>query len=191
MNNEQQKGAGEFELSRRPFLLACLGGLTALYGLAVGWMAGWFGASVAPLPPADPHDWALTDQQRATLDSTSRLILPGAEQARIIVYLERTLASSFWLPRRDWFLAGVEVLESLAQAGWQQSYANLATNDQAEMLTHVQHEGADTDDFDGPAFVHALIELCLEGFLCDPVHGGNRGQTGWRYIGFVPGCPRH
>lgn len=38
-----------------------------------------------------------------------------------------------------------------------------------------------------PEFFEALLALTLEGFFCDPVHGGNRGMAGWKLVGF-PGA---
>jgi gluconate 2-dehydrogenase gamma chain len=36
-------------------------------------------------------------------------------------------------------------------------------------------------------FFEALLEATMEGFLSDPVHGGNRGMAGWKLVGF-PGA---
>jgi gluconate 2-dehydrogenase gamma chain len=47
-------------------------------------------------------------------------------------------------------------------------------------------EGARVRGFDGRRFVHLLVVLTLEGFLCDPRHGGNRDQVGWRFARFSP-----
>ena len=38
--------------------------------------------------------------------------------------------------------------------------------------------------FPQEAMFRALHTLVLEGFLSDPVHGGNDGEAGWRAIGF-------
>lgn len=40
---------------------------------------------------------------------------------------------------------------------------------------------------DKPEFFEALLQLTMEGFFCDPVHGGNRGMVGWKLVGF-PGA---
>jgi gluconate 2-dehydrogenase gamma chain len=47
-------------------------------------------------------------------------------------------------------------------------------------------EGARVRGFDGRRFVHLLVVLTLEGFLCDPRHGGNRDGVGWRFARFSP-----
>ena len=133
----------------------------------------------------------MTGDQRVTLTRAAERILPGAEEAQLIGYIEGALASEVWAGRRPAVLEGAATLDRVAQEGWRQSFSEPAPTDRDEVLTHVQNTGADTDDFDGAAFLHALIELCLEGFLGDPAHGGNHNQAGWRYIGFVPGCPRH
>ena len=41
------------------------------------------------------------------------------------------------------------------------------------------------------ALFRGLHSLTLEGFLCDPVHGGNDAEIGWRSIGFPTPHLRH
>ncbi|MCA9665857.1 MAG: gluconate 2-dehydrogenase subunit 3 family protein, partial [Myxococcales bacterium] len=42
----------------------------------------------------------------------------------------------------------------------------------------------------GAQFYRVVVSLMLEGFLCDPVYGGNRGEVGWKLVGHVPQLPR-
>jgi gluconate 2-dehydrogenase gamma chain len=39
----------------------------------------------------------------------------------------------------------------------------------------------------GKAFFEQLLQNTIEGFFCDPIHGGNRDMVGWKLIGF-PGA---
>ena len=49
----------------------------------------------------------------------------------------------------------------------------------------------DFDDTPEEAVFRALHTLTLEGYLSDPVHGGNDGETGWKAIGFSAPHLRH
>jgi gluconate 2-dehydrogenase subunit 3-like protein len=35
-------------------------------------------------------------------------------------------------------------------------------------------------------FLTILVDLTLEGFLCDPSHGGNHAGAGWLAVGYSP-----
>ena len=37
--------------------------------------------------------------------------------------------------------------------------------------------------------MRVLTSLTLEGFLGDPIYGGNRDGVGWKMIGFTPQQP--
>ena len=58
-------------------------------------------------------------------------------------------------------------------------------------LTALQQDailrGLERDIRIGLRWLRAMLVLTLEGFLCDPVHGGNRDMVGWKMIGF-PGA---
>ena len=61
-------------------------------------------------------------------------------------------------------------------------------------LTALQQDailrGLERDIRIGLRWLRAMLVLTLEGFLCDPVHGGNRDEAAWRWLGHVPGPPR-
>lgn len=76
-------------------------------------------------------------------------------------------------------------------------------NEQLEILDHRARESQGLRFVDGPPHLQdtlleswsseadsparwvfrRLVDLCLEGFLGDPSHGGNRDRLGWRYLG--------
>lgn len=161
----------------------------------------WVGAVIGLisfLPRAlgrPPPNWKLTEHQRAILGRTSELILPsddgpGAREAGVIDYLAKALATEFHAPLRPLFAEGVRRMEALARSDWEQPFLQLEAEDQERVLDWVQRGGVSDATFDGRQFVDRLVELTLEGFLGDPVHGGNQGQVGWEYIGYAPGSPR-
>lgn len=114
---------------------------------------------------------------------------PGAREAHVIGYIDKALSLPFyalakpacWSHRRE-LERGAKLLESVALRDWGSPFVALASSQQDAVLGYVQ--GQDLE------FFHTLLVLSLEGFLGDPVHGGNRGQAGWQAIGYVPGQPR-
>ena len=41
---------------------------------------------------------------------------------------------------------------------------------------------------DSKLFFQRLLQITMEGFFADPIHGGNRNKASWRMLGF-PGLP--
>ena len=41
--------------------------------------------------------------------------------------------------------------------------------------------------FNAHLFFQKLVELTIEGYLSDPVYGGNKNRVGWRFIGIPDG----
>ena len=114
---------------------------------------------------------------------------PGAREADTIGFLERALQHPYLAHLRPEFLAGADRLDAVARDEWEAPYVELPFDDQDRVLAFIAEGGADDDSFEGGAFVHELIILTLEGFLGDPVHGANKDQVGWDYIGYAPDGP--
>jgi hypothetical protein len=139
---------------------------------------------------------SLPGSVRETLEAASSRLLPsaegepGAREAGVIRYIERALQDPYWSGARKEFLEGVERLDRVAQFGWETSFVRLEEAQQDIVIRQVQAGGEDDEGFSGEAFLHDLLVLTMEGFLGDPVHGGNRNEVGWSVIGYVPGGPR-
>lgn len=107
------------------------------------------------------------------------------------------------LPRYGWqsgrtpreiYRMGLARLEALSQARHGSSFTDLADDDQDALLEAV--EDAEDDDveqiFDplrSDTFFDLVLDHTTQGFLADPLYGGNRDLVGWEYIGF-PGAQR-
>ncbi len=59
--------------------------------------------------------------------------------------------------------------------------------DQDAYLRSLESGERDLDGVPSAVFFDILLKTSIEGFFCDPVHGGNRGMAAWRMIGF-PGA---
>ena len=95
---------------------------------------------------------------------------------------------------REIYRMGLSRLEALTQDRYATSFADLDTADQDEVLAAV--EDAEDDDVSetfapigGATFFALILKHTVEGFLADPMYGGNRDLVGWNHIGF-PGAQR-
>jgi hypothetical protein len=63
-------------------------------------------------------------------------------------------------------------------------FTALSPADQDTILEQLARGQIPARGFPQEALFRALHSLTLEGYLSDPVHGGNDAQAGWRAIGF-------
>ena len=114
---------------------------------------------------------------------------PGATDANVVVYIDRQLAGPYgkdkfrytktpWIESvpehgyqgkespREMYRAGVRVLGD--------DFAKLSAEDQDRRLLEIEKT----------YFFQMLRTHTIEGFLCDPLHGGNAGMIGWQLVGF-------
>lgn len=68
-------------------------------------------------------------------------------------------------------------------------FANLGDDQQDDLLHQLEDGKIDLGDVPSNVFFDHLWQNTLEGYLADPMYGGNRDFTGWKLIGF-PG-PRY
>jgi gluconate 2-dehydrogenase gamma chain len=129
-------------------------------------------------------------ERQGLLAALSETILPsddgpGAAEARVGEYLERALDR---LPARERakIESGLELVASMAGQHYGKPFESCADEERSEVLKQLQrvpHPIARN-------FLSTAINLVIEGFLCDPSHGGNYAGLGWLAIGYTPGSPR-
>jgi len=104
---------------------------------------------------------------------------PGAAEAGADDYIVSALREEL-ASYADGYRAGLAAIdeESLRDAGHR--FAELDPSRQDELL-----EGW-ADSASLGEFVETIREHTIEGFLGDPVHGGNRDRIGWALIGYAP-----
>ncbi|MBK8480474.1 MAG: gluconate 2-dehydrogenase subunit 3 family protein [Proteobacteria bacterium] len=113
---------------------------------------------------------------------------PGASDAGVINYIDAQLGHapvSAYLPM---FRFAARHLQAQARRHGSSSFAALPVGKQDQLLREVA--GGRLGPVAGLRFVRVLLALTLEGFLCDPIYGGNRDGVGWRTVGFEPIEPR-
>lgn len=127
----------------------------------------------------DPH-------QRATVEAATERIIPadrdpGAKQAGVIDYIEKTLGG-YETEHAPVYINGVQNLDRLARERFEsERFISLRPEQQDEILAGLEKQRS--------AFFSVLIEHTMQGFYGDPRHGGNRDRVGWKVIGF-PGPAR-
>lgn len=175
-------------ITRRTFVewgLALASGALGLLGL------GCRSRGRREAPPAGPIP---SDLDAILEAATSRMLPssdgPGAREAGVMEYLRGALGLPVYRAHRRRLLEGARRLEATARRDWGQGFTSLPPQEQDRAILHLQAGREDDASFDGERFVHDLLSLTLEGFLGDPIHGGNRGEVGWEFIGYRPGGPR-
>ena len=151
-------------------------------------------APAAPSAPA-PIPSGLSPDARRTLEAACARILPsddgpGAREAQVIRFIERELDGS--LSRlRPAMEQGALLLDRWSQKRFALGFAQLQPAQQDEVLGQLSRAEIPVKSFPQAELFRALHSMTLEGFLSDPLHGGNEREAGWRAIGFTAPGLRH
>jgi len=113
---------------------------------------------------------------------------PGANEAGVVIYIDRQLASAYGRDHYRYTQPPFE--EGVAEQGWQGKetpreiyraglkllggFQTLSAADQDSRLKQIENT----------VFFSLLRTHTIEGMFCDPMHGGNAGMIGWQMIGF-------
>ncbi|MCC6746243.1 MAG: gluconate 2-dehydrogenase subunit 3 family protein [Deltaproteobacteria bacterium] len=166
-------------------------------------LLGVAGCKRRPAPPApgpkcapvsaDATPAPLSPHERGTLEAVCARVLPtdeepGATEAGVTAYIESQLqvppANSF----RHNFSVALKRIDGLARRQGR-PFAELAPEAQDGVLRQFQRLRL-SRTATGSHFMRVLVSLVLEGFLSDPVYGGNRNEAGWKVVRFEPMEPR-
>jgi gluconate 2-dehydrogenase gamma chain len=136
---------------------------------------------------AEPAQADLPATRRRTLAAAVARILPagdgpGAAETGVAGAVESALAAPFFRGIRGGFEQALDGLEARARALHGRAFSACAAAEQDALLRAIEEDPSPWTRF----VFRSLVELSLEGFLGDPVHGGNRGFLGWEWIGLAP-----
>jgi gluconate 2-dehydrogenase gamma chain len=92
------------------------------------------------------------------------------------------------LSPREFFAAGIAATNAWSRKLHGKDYDRLAPKEREEALKALEAGKAELGDFNGREFFVALLDVVMEGFLADPIYGGNKDKAAWKMIGF-PGLP--
>ncbi|MBO9513040.1 MAG: gluconate 2-dehydrogenase subunit 3 family protein [Variovorax sp.] len=88
---------------------------------------------------------------------------------------------------RDLYRVGIKACDQWCAKTHGKVFAELDKALQEQILKDLQAGRIALDDVPARTFFDTLLTNAKEGFLCDPIHGGNKRMVGWKLIGF-PGA---
>lgn len=92
------------------------------------------------------------------------------------------------LPPRDVYRAGIAAVDRYCEAHFgAKTFALLEGAAQDQLLHGLESGVIQLEGANGKAFFGFLLQNTREGYLSDPMHGGNKDLAAWRMIGF-PGA---
>jgi gluconate 2-dehydrogenase gamma chain len=142
-----------------------------------------------------PAEWRV-------IEALTAVILPsddgvGAREANVVGFIDAQLATEELAPLAPALREMARRIDAYARAHHGRSFSDLAMAEQHTIAVALGQGEPFGDPFPASLVFGALHTLTLEGFLSDPVHGGNLDQVGWRYIDFpeptlrTPGAHHH
>lgn len=135
-----------------------------------------------------------TEEEALTIAAAAARIFPsdesgpGANEAGVVLYIDRQLASAYG---RDYYRYTQPPFEpGVPEQGWQgketprELYrASLAALGRFHLLTLAEQD-ARLKQIEHTPFFSLFRTHTIEGMFCDPMHGGNHDLIGWQLLGF-------
>ncbi len=129
---------------------------------------------------ATPHFETLDPATAAEIEAIAAQIIPstdgpGAREAGVIYFIDRAL-STFAADQRESYRTGMAELQRKRQELFPNSstISSLTSQQQIALIQAIE-----ASDFFALLRTHTVL-----GFLGNPSYGGNRGEIGWKQIGF-------
>jgi gluconate 2-dehydrogenase gamma chain len=147
------------------------------------------------MPEADrdtPVLHFLNRVEAATLDAMAARILPGdagdpgAHEAQAVVFIDRSLAG-FLREQQTPYRVGLRSLDAHTNERYGRPFRALDAAEQDAVLADLDRRALSEEPDDLGHLFAVVREHVVQGFFCDPSHGGNRDGVGWRTVGF-PGA---
>ncbi|WP_413738329.1 gluconate 2-dehydrogenase subunit 3 family protein [Sodalis sp. RH21] len=155
------------------------------------------------------------DEWRFILAAADRLIPtdeygPGAVSEGVPVYIDKQMELPYgyghlWymqppfaeaaaelgyqspLAPRDTYRRGIKAVDDYCRRQFQHVFADLGPEQQDAVLHQLEDGKLTFDNVPGTLFFTQLLDNAKEGYLADPMHGGNQTLASWKLIGF-PGA---
>ncbi len=179
-------------LSRRSFLSSTARATGGVVTLGVLTRTGVLDAQEAtPLA----YTWENLDaHQGRTVDALTQMIMPsddtgpGAAEARVIVYIDLAL-DAHRADFKESYVNGLAAFDRYCQNSLKSNFVDLDTRSRRRALMGIDRPRSPSAwPQDAPMgardFLRMVITHTMEGMFCDPSHGGNYRETGWKLIRF-------
>ena len=136
-------------------------------------------------PPTVSHK-TFTDTEFATITAAVDRMIPrdedpGALDANVPEYIDRILQTENLKQMKENFVPGVAALDRRAQRMFKVPFAQAKPEQQDELITIFKNSPEKSGE---ARWYEMFVVLTLEGFLGDPSYGGNKGEVGWKLVGF-------
>jgi gluconate 2-dehydrogenase gamma chain len=170
------------EFSRRQFIAATGGTLASIWLAAEAQELIAAGAHAARAARQATPFQVLTADQAADIEAATAQIIPtddtpGAREARVVYFIDKSLAT-FAKDQRPIFEKGVKELRSRAAKVNRGAKTFAALNDAQQIAVLAALEK------DKSGFFEALRGATIAGMFSNPEYGGNHDKLGWKMIGF-------
>lgn len=170
-------------------------------------------------PDANEPNAYFTAAERAFVEAAVARIIPadelgpGAKEAGVAVFIDRQLAGPYgraetWYMHGPWrdgsdaqgyqlrltpaqlYRTAIRDIDDHARSRHaNKAFAELDATTQDDVLHAIDKGELELPNAHVHTFFDMLVQNTVEGFLADPIYGGNRDFVGWKLIGF-PG-PRY
>lgn len=90
------------------------------------------------------------------------------------------------VPRETW-RRGIKAVNAWCKKEFQKSFAELSHQQQEDVLHQLEGGKLTFEEVPGGLLFTQMLENTKEGYLADPLHGGNQTLASWKMIGF-PGA---
>lgn len=127
-----------------------------------------------------------TDAEWLTLTAAVERMLPkdedpGANEAGVPEYIDRMLQTEALQQMKQNFVPGLAAIDRRAQRMFKEPFHHCTAAQQDELLTIFKNSPEKSGE---SRWYEMFVVLVLEGYLGDPSYGGNKGEAGWKLVGF-------
>lgn len=139
---------------------------------------------------------------------------PGALESNVPVFIDLQLSSDYG---KNWYLKGpfpknpsplmyyqlpylpaeqyrigLEIIDKAMHQQYEKAFADLSSQQQNDVLSQLESGDIDFSQYDedyltSSGFFSQMLTDTKNGYLADPMYGGNKGMGAWKMIGF-PGA---
>jgi len=132
---------------------------------------------------------------------------PGGKDAGVACYIDRQLASAWGTHGRNYrsgpwregtpeqgyqsrltpqeiYRIGIREINEFCRGRHEKNFDQLPAAQQEEVLKALEQGKVDLPSMSSKLFFDILWRNAEEGYFADPMYGGNRGNVGWKLLGF-------
>ncbi|MCF6309211.1 MAG: gluconate 2-dehydrogenase subunit 3 family protein [Sulfurimonas sp.] len=112
-------------------------------------------------------------------------MIPNADNINASYYLNSILNHSRVTDENKTFIRnGVKWLNEESVTKYKKIYTKLSSSQRQKILQEIAQTNW------GDSWINTIMSYLLEAMLGDPVYGGNRDETGWKWLNHKSGMPR-